>query len=481
MSHSYTSMSGDDIDPFRPRFHLSPPSGWLNDPHGVIYRDGLYHIFFQANPEGPFWSSRMCWGHATTADFATFRYLDPALRPGHGDEGCWTGSLVAPRSQAPLIFFSSVQGSNPLVTDISVAIGDQDLMDWRKEPEREVVPGAPESFSTIAFRDPFVRPDVNGWEMLVGTGLKGAGGGVFSYRSDDLVSWHFHGLVASGVAGGGSPTGAEEIWECPQLLEVDGRWLLVVSVWRDGFPAEVSYSSGERDPRTGRFVPGTWGRLDEGGEYYAATAFTDSAGRWTLLGWSREGGTRPATGAAAEWAGVLTTPRHVRLRANGSVSLAPALLAESAFTHRWTSRFDLADRAESVVALESRSGRARVRIADLCGVGGLRLREAGTHRTLIELQLDATRVRLVSRVPGGLDAAGHLRERNAVGLPPEDLASGSELTLFIDQSIIELFTGSGVCSTHRFYALGDRGLELVAFTDRDGHFVGEMSFEEYVG
>ncbi len=75
----------------RPRVHLTPATGWLNDPHGMYVLDGTYHLFFQHVPDSLEWRTDIHWGHATSTDLLHWQMEPIALAPGDGDDGCWSG------------------------------------------------------------------------------------------------------------------------------------------------------------------------------------------------------------------------------------------------------------------------------------------------------------------------------------------------------------------------------------------------------
>src|SRR6478609_1680596 len=80
----------------RPRLHIHPEHGWLNDPNGLCRMDGIYHVFYQYNPDGPF-HDNICWGHASSPDLLTWTAEPIALRPnptGSDRDGCWSGCVV---------------------------------------------------------------------------------------------------------------------------------------------------------------------------------------------------------------------------------------------------------------------------------------------------------------------------------------------------------------------------------------------------
>ncbi len=82
------------IDDYRPGYHLAPPAGWMNDPNGVVYFRGEYHVFYQHHPFDAKWGP-MYWGHAKSADLVHWQHLPIALAPGDDFDsgtGCFSGS-----------------------------------------------------------------------------------------------------------------------------------------------------------------------------------------------------------------------------------------------------------------------------------------------------------------------------------------------------------------------------------------------------
>lgn len=93
-------------DPHRPQYHFLPPSGWMNDPNGLIQWDGRYHLFYQFNPHRAQWGSPH-WGHAASDDLVRWQDYPPALTPDMppvDDGGCWSGSAVNDHGTPTLIY-----------------------------------------------------------------------------------------------------------------------------------------------------------------------------------------------------------------------------------------------------------------------------------------------------------------------------------------------------------------------------------------
>lgn len=276
-----------------PGFHAA--RGWLNDPHGVAFHDGRYHLFFQHVPDSLTWRTDISWGHAVSDDLEHWSELPVALAPDDDDLGCWSGCLVV-GPDGPTIYYTSVSGTDHDLGRIRAARPlDDGWLRWRKH---DVPLDRPDD--VVAFRDPFVLRDGDSWRMLVGAGLREGVAAVVSYRSRDLVGWTYAGVLARrpSTETAGAVTGS--IWECPQLVDVNGVATLVVSVHDGSTTRHVAYSCGGLVD--GRFEAGPWRQLT-GGAPYAATTFTDAEGRLVMLFWLRD-----VADERAGWAGALSAP-----------------------------------------------------------------------------------------------------------------------------------------------------------------------------
>jgi beta-fructofuranosidase len=283
----------------RPRFHFTPPHGWINDPHGITFHDGRYHLFFQSIPDSTDWRPDCRWGHAVSRDLFSFEALPDALLPGDGDDGVWSGSLVVDDAGDATIFYTSVTVPDVGLGRVRTARpADDGWLTWTKGP---VVVEPPEG--ATAFRDPFVRRDAGGWQMIVGTSAAGSAM-ASAFVSSDLTTWRPAGIVASRPSSDREPVWTGSLWECPQLFELDGRHVLVTSVWDADELHYAAYGVGEL--RDGEFAAETWGRLTYGDSYYAPSHFVDADGRACLMFWLR--------GIAGDgWAGAHSLPHVLHL------------------------------------------------------------------------------------------------------------------------------------------------------------------------
>lgn len=297
----------------RPSLHFTARSGWVNDPVALVRHDGRFHLFYQYVEGSPTWRPAIGWGHASSEDLRSWTEHPPALGPGDGDLGCWSGSLVTGRGRTVLLYTSVNDPDHDLAVVREARPVDRSWDRWTKGP---VVARPPAGAGVTAFRDPSGFSDGPVWRMLVGAGYADGTAGLLGYSSTDLRTWGYDGPVAErGRPDAGHRT---EIWECPHLVRVGGHDaahdLLVASLWAD---RETRYvEAGVGAYRDGRFTATRWQRLTYGGTY-AATPFVDAGGRPGLVFWLRE-----VRDEAAGWSGALSVPYLVSV-ADGEVLLRP--------------------------------------------------------------------------------------------------------------------------------------------------------------
>ena len=323
-------------DPLRPQFHLLPARNWMNDPNGPIFWKGMYHMFFQYNPNAAVWGD-MHWAHAVSPDMIHWRHLLIALAPTPGcadADGCFTGSAVDDRGTATLIY-TGVKTSPPDSATLRDGVHnfrevqclatshDQQLLTWTKWKTPILEPPADPLLA--GFRDPFLWRDGDLWYLGVGSGIRKQGGCVLLYRSKDLRKWEFLHPLASGKWTENeniNPVDSGEMWECPDFFTLGSKQVLLFST-----AGRVAWETGELDPKELVFHSQRNGLLDYGA-YYAQKTQLDADGKRILWGWIPE--TRPeAEFSAAGWAGCLALPRVLSLDGQNDLKMNVAPQAES--------------------------------------------------------------------------------------------------------------------------------------------------------
>ena len=285
----------------------------MNDPNGLIFWDGRYHLFYQCNPHGTA-HANVCWGHAVSDDLLHWKDLPLALvpTPGSADEdGCWSGCAVVKDGRVHLLYTGVRAGRQRPCLARAV---DDELISFEKVLApviaEEPLPGL------IGFRDHSVRSVGGEFRQLVGAGLPEVGGCVLEYRSDDLVHWEYCGVFLSakqvGLRG--------EMWECPDLFVLDGRWFLVVSEMVARATSHVAYMAGVLED--GRFHPESAGRLDTGTRWYAPQSFSVPGGERVVFGWLREREHEVPEDERGR-VGVMSLPRRFVATPGGGLGMAP--------------------------------------------------------------------------------------------------------------------------------------------------------------
>lgn len=283
----------------RPEFHFTAETGWINDPHGITYRDGEYHAFFQYVPGRTDWAPNCHWGHAKGADLLSLGELPVALAPGDRDEGIWTGSVATDHAGRTRIFYTSTSAPDIGIGRVRVATADDaDWVSWTKGP---FVADAPPDLNVIVYRDPFLREDPDAWRMFVGAGDADGNAMALTYRSTDLDAWEYEGVALARSTSETDDVWMGALWECPQIIDVDGRAVMVSSVWDDDVLHYAGYAIGSYE--AGTFTATRWGRLTYGDSYYAPSFFRDSEGRPCLSFWMRG-----VADIAAGWASAHSVP-----------------------------------------------------------------------------------------------------------------------------------------------------------------------------
>lgn len=472
-----------NADPARPRWHVTPPWGWLNDPNGLTVQPGpdgapLVHLFYQHNSHAPF-HDLIQWGHQYSADLVHWTDLPIALEPGpQGPDslGCWSGVIVdGPADPAdpdgatvPTMVYSGNHGGPTQVACLAVPAAspseDPLLTRWAKDGANPVVDVAPVSVGQDLpeMRDHSVWREDGRWYQVMGSGIPGAGadgaqgGAALCFSSDDLRTWTYEGPLA---VGDGDVSATGTIWECPELGTVSTPAgeagsgvgtadLLTVSAWHEGATMRSMWMTGERTGTRMRVT--AQGRSDLGENYfYAPQSVTLPDGRRVTIGWMQPAGTEEQR-LAAGWAGSMNAPRTVTLAADGTVRFAPVAELESLRGERLA---DLDGDAAATAGLRGRSLDLVLtgRLGDQPVVIDLLASEDGERRTRLTLTRreptgaagqDAWTGRLsldrsASAEAGSPWEAEETRELS--GPVPVGEDGDVELRLLLDRSSLEVF------------------------------------------
>ena len=415
-------------DPDRPVYHFQPPKNWMNDPK-PFFRNGEYHVFFQYNPDWP-QINLMRWGHVVSRDLVHWTQLPNALTPDPGGpdkDGCWTGCAVEKDGVYHILY----TGVHPQVQCLATS---KDMIAWEKHKDNPVISAPPEGFGDC-WRDPCAWKEADAWYLVIGSEVKDVGGAALLYRSSDLIRWEYlHPLFA------GSKDVDGTMFECPDFFPLEDRYVLLTSC------GATHWHIGRY--RRYEFTMDTHG-LTDGGNFYAAKTLLDDKGRRILWGWVTENRTHEEA-VAAEWSGILSLPRVLSIRKDGTLGISPAQELQVLRGQEHASSISLQGNDMSVKTLASVQGSALEIVARFKPHGakrvGLLLRCAPDMSEAQSVYADLENGLLVAG--GGVGDATTRRAQTAFEVGKDE---ETELHVFLDYSVTEVFANGRACLTARSY------------------------------
>lgn len=308
---------------WRQALHLEPPHGWLNDPNGLCYFGGYYHVYFQYSPDSSDGSTNKCWGHYQSKDMINWEFTNTVLFPdsSHDKNGVYSGCAVVHNDMIHIFYTGNVKedGDFDYVTQgrganvIYVTSTDGINMSQKKTLLRnDDYP----SFCSCHVRDPKVWRENGKWRMVLGARTLEDKGCVLFYSSDDLTDWKYDRSE--------SAPGFGYMWECPDVFEIGGHKYLSISP--QGLPhGETQY---QNVYQSGYYyydqTLNNFNEWDMGFDFYAPQTFDAPDGRKIIIGWMGIGDI-PYTNPTAKlgYQHCLTLPREITADNNGMLMQTP--------------------------------------------------------------------------------------------------------------------------------------------------------------
>lgn len=316
-------ITGYYLEKYRPQFHFSPETGWMNDPNGLFFFGGEYHLFYQYYPDSTVWGP-MHWGHAVSTDLVHWTHLPIALFPdslgyifsGSAVVDTYNTSGLGDGNFPPVVAVFTYHdtkaersGSDSFQSQ-GIAFSTDKGRTWTKYSGNPVLlnPGKRD------FRDPkvFWHKETGKWIMILAVHDR-----VQIYSSTDLKSWSFESEFGekAGAHGG--------VWECPDLFSmmVEGsekeKWVMLVSI-NPGGPnggSATQYFTGQFDGHN--FIPDVTAEkwIDHGTDNYAGVTWSgipDDDGRRLFIGWMSNWHYATVVPASV-WRSAMTIPRELSL------------------------------------------------------------------------------------------------------------------------------------------------------------------------
>lgn len=310
----------------RPQLHFTAPYHWINDPNGLIYYQGYYHVFYQHFPYACHWGT-MHWGHAITKDFITYQHLPIALYPSkdYDRNGCFSGSAIEVDGKMYL-YYTAIRYAKENPEYIHVQYGDDDLRASQAlligedgihfdndKNKQQIIPVIKEAFigDYRHTRDPKVWKKKDGkYAMVIGSKVasqKDYCGKALFFESEDAKHFTYKNSYGDDSIG--------NMWECPDIFQVDNQYIMIFSPENtDNPPKPVSnarYTPIDFDEDTLTiYSHGDVPYLDYGLDFYAPQTFLSKDNERLLLGWLRM--REPIDNE--EWIGMYTMPRILKYK-----------------------------------------------------------------------------------------------------------------------------------------------------------------------
>lgn len=321
-----------ESDYYRLKYHLMPPVGLLNDPNGFIQWNGVYHLFYQWMPFNPVHGAKF-WGHYSSENLVNWKSEPTALAPSEWFEknGCYSGSAITHDKKLFLFYTGNVKNENAERESYQCLALSEDGVNFTKKGP---IVNLPDGY-TPHFRDPKVWKKDHHWYMIIGAQTKDLKGEATLFKSKNLYDWELFGAIFDN-----KQQNTVYMWECPDLFELNGRDVLLVSpqgleprgmLYQNVY--QSGYYLGELNYKNGKFSSGQFLELDRGFEFYAPQTTKDNKGRRLMFAWmgvpEQYEDQHPTI--KHQWVHCMTLPRELHIRDN---KLYQSPVAELAFLRK---------------------------------------------------------------------------------------------------------------------------------------------------
>ena len=260
---------------FRPVYHHTPVYGWMNDPNGMFYKDGVWHLYYQWNPYGSQWEN-MHWGHSTSRDLIHWQAEPMALEPDWLG-AIFSGSCVTRGDEVVAMYTTAGHHQTQ-----SIAFSNDGGRTFQKFSGNPVL-----TADVPDFRDPrpFWNEDIKAWNLILAVGQE-----MHIYSSQNLTEWTYESAFGKEYGNHGG------VWECPDLFEIKDetlnikKWVLICNI-NPGGPfggSATQYFVGQFDGHkfTCESMPKVTKWLDYGKDHYATVSFYNAPEkRHVVLAW----------------------------------------------------------------------------------------------------------------------------------------------------------------------------------------------------
>ena len=441
---------------YRPTFHFAPAFNWTNDPNGLVYYQGAYHLFYQYNPFGTQWG-HMSWGHATSTDLLRWKHEAVAImeytNQGGSVTGVFSGTAVVDSFNTS--GFGTAANPMPLVAvytsnidgiaqhqSLAYSLDGKTFTRYANNPILDI--------NSKEFRDPkiFWHKPTNKWVMIVS---KPDVKKVRFYSSANLKDWTY-------MSDFGATGNQDRVWECPDIFELpvnntnEKKWVITNSAGhpQSGYLA-MQYFIGNFDGTTFTSDAITYPLyLDYGKDFYAGIIYNNlpsSDGRRIMIGWANcweYANLIPTT----SFRGMMASPRdlHLKRTTSGQYILTQMPVAE---TNNYRGTILYQQDNFSLNNITNDANNIKTDAADIeftisrsgATQSGIRLFKNGTEETNIYYDKSDNTIKLDRNNSGRVTFSSRFPSVESVPVPPG--TSDLKFRILIDKSLVEVFINDG--------------------------------------
>ena len=427
---------------YRPQIHFTPAKNWMNDPNGMVYADGNYHLFYQYNPQGNDWGN-MSWGHATSTDLMHWTEQPVALtRDELGD--IFSGSAVIDKNNTAgfganaMVALYTSAGSDGKQQQ-SIAFSTDGGKNFTRYTGNPVIKNDDDNLRDLKV---FWHEASKQWIMALAKGWKM---GVEFYASPDLKSWQHQSTFFVPLAGRPSLQ-----WECPDLIQMGNKWVLLVSVNPGGpiLGSGMMYFVGQFDGKEFKAdgaegttpVEPQW--LDYGMDNYAGVTWSNTGDRHIMIGWMNNWSYAGAV-PCSPWRSAMTLPRELKLIEHDGKYLlcAPVVSEIDKIAGTWTTRHSVSPDGEAIDAKNAYQLRLTLNLDKNTTVA-----ISNDHDEQFTFDVDATTRSLTAHRTSATGKSFGTFSIPSLRAPLNVTGTSVTIDLFVDQSSVELLTGDGTMS-----------------------------------
>ena len=461
---SEKNNSSKEILAQRPLFHFATPGGWCNDPNGFSEFDGKVHLFYQDHPYSTQWGP-MHWGHVTSKDLLNWNLEPVALAPDTKADfnGCFSGTAISTEDGKQILAYTGVsKDGDETIQNQCIAFGDGKTYEKYSKNPVLTAKNIPFEYQKEHFRDPKIWQKNGKFYMVCVIKQLDNCGAMVIFESKNVKKWIFKGILDS------SRNDFSGMWECPDVLNLDGKDMLIFSPqemkadYKLGFHEGNNsvYTTGIFDYKQFKFFHDIRAenrafsaQIDYGIDFYAPQTTKLSDGRTILIAWMQSWESY-ITPEDYLWSGMMTIPRELSFK-NNRLYQNPVRELENLKTEEKDSEIQ-PEKIETILNNQERHFELNFSVAEQTS-GTIKIILGNTEEEYVLLKIDLYEQsiyfdRSKSQVPGKISA-------RKTKLPPKE--KETKFRIISDTCSLEVFIDDGKMAFTNAFFLSKQKTDLI--------------------